>query len=171
MAEALFFTACRFYEWALLSTDRLVRIGSGEFTAAPLKVKGGKFRDVPLMPRLSDYLQEWAVFLEDLKGLRLRRGAVEFAGSELVFPGRDGSPISNQAFNRRLAAACHAAGVSVISAHGLRHSAANLLLNERGRNIRELQELLGHRSLVTTARYTHIDRERLRGVVADLALP
>jgi site-specific recombinase XerD len=46
-----------------------------------------------------------------------------------------------------------------------------LLLNERGRNIRELQELLGHRSLATTARYTHIDRERLRGVVADLDLP
>ena len=119
------------------------------------------------MPRLSDSLQEWAVFLEGLKGMRLRRGAVEFAGSELVFPGRDGSPISNQAFNRRLAAACHAAGVPVISAHGLRHSAANLLLNERGRNIREL---LGHRSLATTARYTYIDRERLRGVVADLAL-
>ena len=92
-------------------------------------------------------------------------------GSELVFPGRDGGPFSNQAFNRRLAAACRAARVPVITAHGLRHSAANLLLNERGRNIRELQELLGHRSLATTARYTHIDRERLRGVVADLDLP
>ena len=59
----------------------------------------------------------------------------------------------------------------MISAHGLRHSAVNLLLNERGRNIRELQELLGHHSLATTARYTHIDRERLKSVVADLALP
>jgi site-specific recombinase XerD len=78
---------------------------------------------------------------------------------------------SNQAFNRHLAAACRASGVDVITAHGLRHSAANLLLNERGRNIRELQELLGHRSLATTARYTHIDRERLRRVVADLDLP
>jgi site-specific recombinase XerD len=166
LAEALFFTACRFHEWALLSTDRLVRSGAGDFTAARLRVKGGKYRDVPLVPRLSDSLREWAIFLEGLKGMRLRRGAVEFAGSELVFPGRDGTPISNQAFNRRLAAACQAAGVPVISAHGLRHSAANLLLNERGRNIRELQELLGHRSLATTARYTHIDRERLRGVVA-----
>lgn len=171
LAEALFFTACRFHEWALLPTGSLVRNGAGEFIAARLKVKGGKYRDVPLMPRLSDSLREWAVFLEGLKGMRLRRGAVEFAGSELVFPGRDGSPVSNQAFNRRLAAACRAAGVSIISAHGLRHSAANLLLNERGRNIRELQELLGHRSLATTARYTHIDRARLRGVVADLSLP
>lgn len=171
LAEALFFTACRFHEWALLTTDRLVKNGAGEITAARLRVKGGKHRDVPLMPRLAESLREWAAFLEGLKGVRLRRGSIEFAGSELVFPGRDGSPISNQAFNRRLAAACRAAGVGIISAHGLRHSAANLLLNERGRNIRELQELLGHKSLATTARYTHIDRERLRGVVADLTLP
>lgn len=104
-------------------------------------------------------------------GKRRNRVAIEFAGSELVFPGRDGGAISNQAFNRHLAAACRASGIDIITAHGLRHSAANLLLNERGRNIRELQELLGHRSLATTARYTHIDRERLRGVVADLDLP
>ena len=171
LAEALFFTACRFHEWALLTTDRLVRNAAGEIMAARLRVKGGKHRDVPLMPRLAESLSEWAAFLEGLKGVRLRRGSIGFAGSELVFPGRDGSPPSNQAFNRRLGAACRAAGVSVITAHGLRHSAANLLLNERGRNIRELQELLGHRSLATTARYTHIDRERLRGVVADLTLP
>ena len=127
-----------------------VRNGAGELTTARLKVKGGKHRDVPLMPRLGVSIREWAHFLEGLKGVRLRRGSVEFAGSELVFPGRDGTPISNQAFNCRLAAACRAVGVPVISAHGLRHSAANLLLNEHGRNIRELQELLGHRSLATT---------------------
>jgi site-specific recombinase XerD len=34
---------------------------------------------------------------------------------------------------------------------------------ERGRNIRELQELLGHRSLASSERYAHIDRERFRG--------
>jgi site-specific recombinase XerD len=148
-----------------------VRNGAGEVTAVRLKVKGGKYRDLPLVPRVADSLAEWGEFLEGCKGVRLRRGAIEFAGSELVFPGRDGGPVSNQAFNRRLAAGCQAAGVPVITAHGLRHSAANLLLNERGRNIRELQELLWHRSLATTARYTHIDRERLRGVVADLDLP
>lgn len=171
LAEALFFTACRFHEWAQLTGDRLVRNGAGEVTAVRLKVKGGKYRDLPLVPRLSVSLAEWGEFLEGIKGVRLRRGAIEFAGSELVFPGRDGRPVSNQAFNRRLAAACRAARVPVITAHGLRHSAANLLLNERGRNIRELQELLGHRSLATTARYTHIDRERMRAVVGDLDLP
>jgi len=170
LAEALFFTACRFHEWALLTRDRLVYDGAGRITAARLRVKGGKHRDVPVMPRLGESLAEWAAFLEGFKGHRLRRGHVGFAGSELVFPGRDGAPLNNQAFNKKLAAACRAAGTEVITAHGLRHSAASLLLNERGRNLRELQDLLGHKSLSTTARYTHIDRGRLRSVVDDLKL-
>ena len=59
----------------------------------------------------------------------------------------------------------------MISAHGLRHSAATLLLNERGRNLKEIQELLRHKNLSTTARYTNVDRERLKAVMADLDLP
>ncbi|MES2707066.1 MAG: tyrosine-type recombinase/integrase [Verrucomicrobiota bacterium] len=170
LAEALFFTACRYHEWAMLTTDKLVGNGAGGVSAVRLKVKGGNHRDVPVLPRLSESLMEWARFLEGFKGHRLRRGHVEFAGSELVFPGRGGAPPSNQAFNKRLAAACRAAGTGIISAHGLRHSAASLLLNERGRNLRELQDLLGHKNLSTTARYTHIDKERLRAVVGGLNL-
>jgi site-specific recombinase XerD len=171
LAEALFFTACRFHEWSQLTKDRLVRDGQGRVTAARLKVKGGGHRDIPVMPGLGDSLAEWEVFLEGVKGHRLRRGHIAFAGSELVFPGQGGEPADNRAFNRRLEAACRAVQAGVISAHGLRHSAASLLLNERGRNLRELQELLGHKNLSTTARYTHIDRGRLRSVVGDLKLP
>jgi integrase/recombinase XerC len=58
----------------------------------------------------------------------------------------------------------------VISAHPLRHTAATLLLNERGANLRDVQALLGHKSIATTARYTHIDSERLRTVVGNLRL-
>jgi Phage integrase family len=42
--------------------------------------------------------------------------------------------------------------VPVISAHPLRHTAAMLLLNERGANLRDVQALLGHKSIATTAR-------------------
>ena len=56
----------------------------------------------------------------------------------------------------------------VISAHPLRHTAATLLLNERGANLRDVQALLGHKSLATTARYTHIDSERLRSLLRKL---
>ena len=166
LAEALFLTAKRYHEWAELTHDRLVQTGAGEIVR--LQTKGGKFQHVPISNRLSELLAEWRLFLESVKGVRVRRGGVEFAGSRLVFPGRDGAPYSNEAFNKRLKAACHAAHLPVITAHGLRHSAATLLLNEKGTNIREVQVLLGHRSLSTTARYTHVEHGRLRNIVDAL---
>jgi integrase len=147
LATALFFTGCRYHEWALLTIDRLVREPEGVIIAARLQVKGGSFRDLPLTTELSDSLEEWFAFLESVKGVRLRRGGgVNFAGSALVFPGRDGAPFSNKTFNARLKLACQRARVPVISAHPLRHTAATLLLNERGANLRDVQALLGHKS-------------------------
>jgi site-specific recombinase XerD len=170
LAIALFYTGCRFHEWARLTMERLVREPGGVIIAARLQVKGGSFRDLPLTKELSDSLEEWFAFLESVKGVRLRGGGVDFAGSPLIFPGRDGAPFTNQAFNARIKLACQRAQVPVISAHPLRHTAATLLLNERGANLRDVQTLLGHKSLATTARYTHLDSERLRSLVGNLRL-
>lgn len=171
LSEALFYCACRYHEWAQLPIDRLVRNGEGTPVAVRIKGKGGGFVDMPLLERLGLSLAEWLKFREAFKGLQLRKGGMEFASSGLLFPGRDGGFYSNQAYNRRLKATCKAVHAPIITAHGLRHSAATLLLNERDRNLKEIQELLRHKNLATTARYTHVDRERLKGVVADLALP
>ena len=171
LATALFFTGCRYHEWACLTMDRLVREPmTGTLIAARLQVKSGSFRDLPLTKELSDSLQEWFAFLESVKGVRLRVGGVNFAGSPLIFPGRAGAPFSNQAFNARIKLACQRARVPVISAHPLRHTAATFLLNERGANLRDVQALLGHKSIATTARYTHVDSERLRSLVGNIRL-
>ena len=52
--------------------------------------------------------------------------------------------------------------------HSLRHSGATFYLNEKGRNIRQIQQLLGHVKAETTSIYLHINPQQLKRGFEDI---
>lgn len=170
LAYGLFHTACRFSELALLSHDSLLFDGSGFPTILRIRSKGGRFRDLPVAPAFGRELTDWLDHLHAVRGRRLRAHDLAFATSQLLFVGRSGQPPSNHAFNARLKSACQRARVTPITAHALRHSAATLLLSSGEHSLREVQELLGHKQLSTTARYTHVASHQLKRAVRTLSV-
>ena len=116
-----------------------------------LEGKGGKERLVPL-PNIV------------LRMLELYYRTVRPVGP-FLFPGKDPScPVSRNAVGEAIHRAALAAGIRKrCTPHVLRHSFATHLL-ENGTSIRVIQVLLGHGSIRTTVRYTHVDAELLAKV-------
>ncbi|OZB49829.1 MAG: recombinase XerC [Cellulomonas sp. 14-74-6] len=115
--------------------------------------KGGKERVVPVGLPAVHAARAW-----------LELGRPRLAGprsGDALFLGARGARVDQ----RRLRDAVHrlaaSAGVDDVAPHALRHTAATHLL-EGGSDLRTVQELLGHASLGTTQRYTHVSAERLR---------
>lgn len=115
--------------------------------------KGAKERVVPFGVPAGRAVQRW---------LDVGRPALvtERTGAALLVGDRGGRWGQRQVRDavHRLA---QSAGVDDVAPHDLRHSAATHLL-AGGSDLRSVQEILGHSSLATTQRYTHVTAERLR---------
>jgi integrase/recombinase XerD len=119
------------------------------------KGKGDKERVVPF---LGETARSVKIYLESARP-QLKGDAANKSGNK-VFLSCSGRPLNRQDMWRILRKRGRQAGItpSRLYPHILRHSCATHLL-ARGMDMRTLQEMLGHSSIITTQTYSHFDRE------------
>lgn len=148
-AELLYATGMRVGELAGVDigdvdlAERLVRVVG----------KGSKERVIPFGVPAAEAVARW---LHDG-----RPAVVRPHTDAALLLGRRGHRADQRQIRDAIHALCRAAGIADIAPHALRHSAATHLLTG-GSDLRSVQEVLGHASLTTTQRYTHVSAERLR---------
>jgi site-specific recombinase XerD len=127
-----------------------LKVGDISFESREMTVRGKGDRDrrAPFSVLARDFLLLWL-------GERARDG------EEWVFPGRRGH-IARYTISSRFRDLLRRFDMDrkEICVHSIRHSTATHLL-ENGASVRHVQELLGHRSIETTVRYTHLETDGL----------
>lgn len=120
--------------------------------------KGNKQRLVPVGPTVE---KEIALYMESMRNhLNIVRGHESY-----VFLNRRGQKLTRVMIFTIIKQLAKAIGLKKnISPHTFRHSFATHLL-EGGANLRAIQEMLGHESIMTTEIYTHLDQQFLREAI------
>ncbi len=125
-----------------------------------VKGKGSKQRIIPIGERAIDEISFYTKHYRS----KLKINS-EFA--DILFLNRRGKQLSRVMIFTIVKNLTIAAEINKkISPHTFRHSFATHLI-EGGADLRAVQEMLGHESIITTEIYTHIDREYLKQVVND----
>ena len=133
-------------------------LGDADRSRRTLRVlgKGSKERVVPYGAPAARALDRY------LSSARPALEIVAEEGSDALILGAKGGRIGSRAVHRLVSNHLEAfPATGPAGPHALRHAAATHLL-DGGADLRAVQELLGHSSMVTTQRYTHVSVERLR---------
>jgi len=134
-----------------------------DFSARLVRVtgKGSRERIVPFGETAAEALRE---YLPVRAALRRQVEDEDPESGAPLFVNARGGRLTTRSMARLLKRRLRAAGLpEEISPHALRHTFATHLL-QAGADLRAIQELLGHASLSTTQKYTHLDAARLREV-------
>ncbi len=116
--------------------------------------KGSKQRLVPISGEAQHQIELWLA--------QRRHMEVDARSADTVFLNKRGRKLSRVMIFNIIKEAAIAAGIAKhVSPHTLRHSFATHLL-EGGASIRQVQQMLGHESILTTEIYTHLDRSALK---------
>ena len=149
--ETIYATGIRVSEVCSLDTTSIDQQGM------TLRVigKGNKERVVPFTRACLSALQAW---------LSHGRPSLEIPeAGRALFVGDKGRRIDPRVIRAMIHRMCAQAGVRDLAPHALRHTAATHIL-AGGADLRAVQEMLGHSSLQTTQRYTHVDAQRLSAI-------
>lgn len=149
----MYSTGCRVSEIASLKMQDF----TSDFFSAIVRGKGDKERKVFLSKdareTLSGYLSE--------RASKLSRTQERTISAKYLFISQRGNPLSVRGIQYIVSHYSDGTGKRHLSPHALRHTFATTLVT-RGADIRIVQELLGHSSISTTQRYTHVTEERIK---------
>ncbi len=137
-----------------------LKLSDIDFLGEYLKVvgKGNKERLVPMSQNSLKLISEY------VKNIRNQQ-KIEESSRDYVFLNRRGHYLSRIYIFQTLKDLAKKAGITKkISPHTFRHSFASHLI-EGGADLRAVQTMLGHESILTTEIYTHLDRDYLRQVL------
>lgn len=145
--------ACELLYSSALRVSELTGLNTTDIEGDTVRVfgKGGVERIVPL----------GAPAQEALDAYREVRPSFLVKPTDALFLGDRGGRLDPRTLRGILHRLSGLAGIADTAPHDLRHSAATHML-DGGSDLRTVQELLGHSSLGTTQRYTHVSPDRLR---------
>lgn len=150
--EMLYSSGCRVSELASLCIKDL----TADFSSAIVTGKGKKDRRVYFE---SDAVESLKKYLEDRKKRFLEKGKKDDVLN--VFINQQGTALTTKGISWILARYSGVEGINRhVSPHAFRHTFATSMLSS-GADVRVVQEMLGHSSISTTQRYTHITTEQL----------